>query len=87
MAATFIRDCSGIFVVYSVEDRSSFSDAKERIKYAREEANNKISILLIGNKCDLEDKRAVEYDEGLQLSIDEGLQGFYETSAKCNINV
>ena len=42
--------------------------------------------MLIGNKSDLEDKRAVKSEEATQFAETEGL-GFIETSAKENINI
>ena len=42
--------------------------------------------MLIGNKCDLSDQRAVDKERG-QLLADEYGIGFMETSAKDNINI
>ena len=43
-------------------------------------------IMLIGNKTDLESKRAVTREEGEQFANDHGLV-FMETSAKTSANV
>ncbi|KAL8574011.1 Ras-related protein Rab-3 [Nucella lapillus] len=43
-------------------------------------------VVLVGNKCDLEDERVVSADRGKQLAEQLGLE-FFETSAKENINV
>lgn len=43
-------------------------------------------VILVGNKCDMEDERVVSYDRGKQLADQLGLE-FFETSAKENINV
>ena len=40
----------------------------------------------MGNKCDLEDKRTVSYQQGKELAETYGMQ-FIETSAKSNTNV
>jgi len=42
--------------------------------------------VLVGNKCDLEDKRFVKFEEGRALA-EEFRINFYETSAKENVNV
>ena len=42
--------------------------------------------VLIGNKCDLEDKRLVSYNQGKEFADTYGLK-FIETSAKKNLNV
>ena len=42
--------------------------------------------LLIGNKCDLNNKRAVTYEEGRELGLQYNMP-FIETSAKDSINI
>ena len=43
-------------------------------------------VILVGNKCDMEDERVVTYDRGKNLADSLGLE-FFETSAKDNTNV
>ena len=43
-------------------------------------------VILIGNKCDLSDERAVDKESGQLLADDYGME-FMETSAKDNINI
>ena len=43
-------------------------------------------MILVGNKCDLEDERVVGKDQGQQLARDFNC-AFLETSAKSKINV
>ncbi|GBP15079.1 Ras-related protein Rab-3 [Eumeta japonica] len=43
-------------------------------------------VILVGNKCDMEDERVVSSERGRQLAEQLGVE-FYETSAKENINV
>ena len=43
-------------------------------------------MVLVGNKCDLEDKRQVSYEEGKELA-DKNEMMFFESSAKDGINV
>ena len=42
--------------------------------------------LLVGNKCDLDDKRVVSYEEGAELAKHYDIP-FLETSAKNSVNV
>lgn len=42
--------------------------------------------MIIGNKCDMEDKRGVETERGEQVARSHGIP-FLETSAKTNVNV
>ncbi len=43
-------------------------------------------VILVGNKCDMEDERVISYERGKHLADSLGLE-FFETSAKDNINV
>ncbi|XP_010768764.1 ras-related protein Rab-3A-like [Notothenia coriiceps] len=43
-------------------------------------------VLLVGNKCDMEDERVVAAERGRQLSEQLGFE-YFEVSAKDNINV
>lgn len=45
-----------------------------------------ITMVLIGNKTDLQNNRKVSYEEGKEFSDKNGLL-FYETSAKSNFNI
>lgn len=49
-------------------------------------ATEGVNKILIGNKCDWEDKRAVSVERGQQLADELGIP-FMEVSAKSNINV
>lgn len=43
-------------------------------------------VILVGNKCDMEDERVISYERGKQLAEQLGIE-FFETSAKENVNV
>lgn len=43
-------------------------------------------VVLVGNKCDMEDERVISFERGKQLADSLGLE-FFETSAKENVNV
>ena len=49
-------------------------------------ASSDVERLLIGNKCDLEEERAVESERGEKLAQEWGIP-FMETSAKTNHNI
>ena len=42
--------------------------------------------MILGNKCDMTDKRQVSKERGEQLAIEHGIK-FMETSAKASVNV
>jgi GTPase SAR1 family protein len=42
--------------------------------------------MLIGNKCDMDDKRLISEERGKNVATENGIK-FFETSAKDNINI
>lgn len=73
-------------VVYSVAEPRTLLTAKERlseIKLLKE--NNKFKFILVGNKCDIQ-QRAVPAEDG-QGVADQFEGKFLETSAKTNVNI
>lgn len=44
-------------------------------------------MVLVGNKCDLEDERVVGKDQGHNFARNYGMHTFLETSAKAKINI
>jgi small GTP-binding protein len=52
----------------------------------KQHAQDKIPILLLGNKTDLKDKRLISYEEASKFAEDMGLK-YIETSAKNGSNV
>jgi len=83
----WIRDCEGFVIIYSIISRISFEQVsvfKEQVMRVKDA--EKLPIMLVGNKCDLEDRREVETHEGEQLAKVIGCQ-FKEASAKTRENV
>ena len=79
----FFHNADGILFVYDITSRQSFNGVKVWIKEA-EEIGNFYKRLLIGNKCDLSDKRNISIEE-LEKYCEEKNMDFFETSAKENI--
>ncbi|CAD8147363.1 unnamed protein product (macronuclear) [Paramecium tetraurelia] len=86
ITCSYYRGAHGIIIVYDITDRESFDSVKmwmsEIDKYAQED----VIRMLVGNKCDMDDKRAVSYEEGEALAKQLKLQ-FIETSAKLSTNI
>ena len=54
--------------------------------FSHQHASSDVERLLVGNKCDLEKKRAVESERGEELARSHGIP-FMETSAKTGHNI
>ena len=70
----------------SARRRDTFNHLTSWLDDARQHANSNMTIMLIGNKCDLEQRRAVTFEEGQTFANENGLV-FLETSAKTAANV
>lgn len=66
--------------------RETFNHLASWLEDARQHANPNMTIMLIGNKCDLAHRRAVTTEEGEQFAKEHGLI-FMEASAKTAQNV
>lgn len=73
-------------VVYDITDADSFANINSWLIEIEKNANKNVYKILIGNKCDLEDKRKVSYEQGKEFADQYGMK-FIETSAKTNQNV
>nr|CCA16157.1 Rab2 family GTPase putative [Albugo laibachii Nc14] len=83
---SYYRGAAGALLVYDITRRETFNHLTLWLKEARQNANANMAIMLIGNKTDVEHRRAVTYKEGEQFAKDNGLI-FLETSAKTASNV
>ena len=68
-------------VVYDITNRDSFEHVQNWIQDVKDQSPKTVLIVLVGNKIDLEENRAVSYDEGSEFATKNGLI-FEETSAK-----
>ena len=73
-------------MVYDITDRTSFDNVKSWFTEIEKYASENVNKIIIGNKSDLEDKRAVTEQEGKELASSMGLE-FLETSAKNALKV
>ena len=84
----WMRSGDGFLIVYSITSRQTFEEVeliRDKISRAKDEDIEKIPIVIVGNKCDLEEQRQVKKEEGFQFAKENYLP-FFETSAKEGIN-
>lgn len=82
-----IKDAQACIIVYSVTSQLSFNEVdKFRDKVKNFAQDNNAKIVLVGNKCDMQE-RVVTQDQGKQKAAEWGNVPFFETSAKKDINV
>jgi len=82
----YYRGAHGIALVYDVTHENSFINIRKWIQDVHTFAEQSVNIVLIGNKCDLEQKKVVDSQRGASLAEEYDIK-FFETSAKADINV
>ena len=83
---SYYRGAAGALLVYDITRRDTFQHLTRWLEEAKQHAQENMVILLIGNKNDLDHKRAVSTEEGQAFADANGLL-FLETSAKTAFNV
>lgn len=76
----------GIMLVYDVTNEKSFDNIKNWIRNIEEHASSDVEKMILGNKCDIQERRQVSRERGEQLAIEYNIK-FMETSAKSSLNV
>jgi len=87
MRDLYMKNGQGFLLVYSITAQSTFNDLQDlREQILRVKDTEDVPMILVGNKCDLEDERVVGKDQGHNLARMFNC-AFMETSAKSKINV
>jgi len=73
-------------LVYDVTQARSFENINKWLRNIDDHASDDVVKMLIGNKCDMDDKRCITRARGEALAREHGIP-FLETSAKNNINI
>ncbi|CCG81959.1 GTP-binding protein SAS1 [Taphrina deformans PYCC 5710] len=86
ITTVYYRGAMGILLVYDVTDQKSFDNVKTWFGNVEQHASEDVNKILVGNKCDFDEKRVVSQEQGQALADSLGIP-FVEASAKANINV
>uniref|UniRef100_A0A3Q4AK04 Ras-related protein Rab-13 n=1 Tax=Mola mola TaxID=94237 RepID=A0A3Q4AK04_MOLML len=83
ITTAYYRGAMGIMLVYDICNEKSFENIKNWIRNIEEHASSDVEKMILGNKCDMTDRRQVSKDRGEKvIKCCEHLQFFLETSAK-----
>ena len=72
--------------MYDVGSSESFAGVETWISELRENVQGPLVIAVVGNKCDLADKRVVEAESGKEFAVAHDCL-FFETSAKSDTGI
>ncbi|CAH9098407.1 unnamed protein product [Cuscuta epithymum] len=86
VTSAYYRGAVGAMLVYDITKRETFDHIPRWLEELRSHADKNIVIILIGNKIDLDEQRAVPTEDAKEFAQKEGLF-FLETSAKQETNV
>ncbi|XGW30240.1 hypothetical protein V3C99_009323 [Haemonchus contortus] len=84
---SYYRSANGIVLCYDITCKQSFNSLQRWIDDVSKFAAPNVVKLLVATKCDLEEQRVVEKEEGELVQRANGMLLMVETSAKSNVNV
>ena len=86
ITTSYYKGSKGCFIVYDISNEKSFENVEKWYEETKKFSDKNISVILIGNKSDLEDKRKITIEMGKQKA--ENLKcPFFETSALSNYQI
>jgi len=86
ITTAYYRGAMGILLVYDVTDEKTFYNIRNWIRNIDSHASEQVNKMLLGNKCDMVEKKTIDTEKGKALADEFGIK-FLETSAKNSINV
>ncbi|KHN87412.1 Ras-related protein Rab-10 [Toxocara canis] len=86
ITTSYYRGAMGIMLVYDITNAKSFDNIAKWLRNIDEHASEDVEKMLLGNKCDMADRRVVSRERGEKIANDHGIR-FLETSAKANIQI
>ena len=82
----FYRGAVGALIIYDITNKDTFKDTKLWMNEIRDHSDDKLAVILVGNKSDLANKRQVSVKEATKYAKSLGV-GFMETSALTAENI
>ena len=86
IVSNYFRGSHGCFIVYDITNQESFDKIEFWYQSVKQKASNDVSIILVGNKCDLEEQRVITKEKGEEKAKELNIP-FFETSALSDINI
>ncbi|XP_039778288.1 ras-related protein Rab-2-A-like [Panicum virgatum] len=83
---SYYRGAAAAVLVYDITRRETFNHVASWLEDAKQLASPHLTMVLVGNKCDLSNRRSVSYEEGERFAREHGMI-FMEASAKTAQNV
>ena len=86
ITSSYYKGSHGCFIVYDITNEKTFENVDNWFKQAQKEASKEVSIILVGNKCDLENERKISKEKGEEKAKTLNCP-FFEISALSKIKI
>ncbi|RLW05795.1 hypothetical protein DV515_00004740 [Chloebia gouldiae] len=86
ITTAYYRGAMGFVLMYDITSEDSFNAVQDWATQIKTYSWDNAQVILVGNKCDMEDDRIVPMEKGKHLADQLGFD-YFEASAKENINV
>ncbi|CAD8198262.1 unnamed protein product [Paramecium pentaurelia] len=86
LTQNYYKYAHGVLLVYAIDDIQSFKEITFWMNSLKQHGKTDLAIILIANKCDLEEKRTISKQQGEDLANQLAIE-YFETSAKTGKNV
>ena len=86
IAKNYYQSSDGFIIVYDITNSESFQTLDYWIEEIKSNSHEFTKMIMVGNKCDLEEERQVKKEEGKDYAKKEKIK-FYEVSAKEGTNI
>ena len=76
----------GVLVVYDITNEDSFKSIKSWVNTIKDECGKQMQMIIVGNKCDLNDQRIIDKNAAMEYAKQEKIE-YIETSCKTGENI
>lgn len=70
ITTAYYRGAMGIMLVYDTTNEKSFENIKNWIRNIEDHASSDVEKMILGNKCDITERRQVSKERGEQVDFD-----------------
>ena len=85
MVDEWIKAANGFLLLFAINDKESFDALKDKVDRIKKNNKENLPIVVVGNKCDLEDKRQIDKQQAMDYAKSIKAK-YYETSALTDAN-
>ena len=86
VSKSFYQGAHAIILIFSVIDKKTFGNIHNWINQLKKEVNEKVPLILVGNKIDCEEKRVINKLDAEKLANEFNIN-YYDCSAKTGQNI